>query len=168
MGCGSDPPRVRETRPQPASVGLRAPEIRHLLRLVGSGADAVRAFTVIVMVGAVLGLLAAHFLGTRESAGRPCRDAGAGRYPVAAVLAACGREPYIDWGWCRSRLGRSPRCGLARGPVVVGAQPNPGVLCPGDGEALLVLTVLGLRVFAALPATIRAARSDVTWVLSGG
>jgi len=37
-----------------------------------------------------------------------------------------------------------------------------------DGEIVLVLTVLGLGVLAALPSAIRAAGIDIPRVLSGG
>jgi len=143
-------------------------EIRHLFRLVGSGADAVRAFAFILIVGAVLGLLAAHFRAREKRRA----DLAARRVPAAIRLRLFWRtvaEDLILTG-AGAGLGLAAAHGVAwRADLWLwGHNQILMSFALVDGEALLVLTVLGLCALAALPAIIRAARIDVSRVLSGG
>ena len=155
-------------RPMVTQAARPAFEIRHLFRLVGSGADAVRAFTVILIVGAILGLLAAHFR-ARENR----------RADLTVMWAPSTIRLRPFWRTVAENLiltGAGAGLGLAAAHGVAWRaglwlwEHNRILLSFArvDGEALLVLTVLGLCALAALPATIRAARIDVSRVLSGG
>ena len=143
-------------------------EIPHLFRLVGSGADAVRAFTVILIVGAVLGLLVAQF---RARENRRA-DLAVMRVPATVRLRPFWRtvaENLILTG-VGAGLGLAAAHGVAWRAGLWLWEHNQILMSFAwvDGEALLVLTVLGLCALAALPATIRAARIDVSRVWSGG
>ncbi len=127
-----------------------------------------RAFTAILMVGAVLGLLAAH-IRVRE---HRLADLCVMRAPAAIRLRPFWRtvaESLILTG-AGAGLGLAAAHGVAWRAGLWWWEHNQILVSFAwvDGEALLVLTVLGLCVRGALPATIRAAPFDVPRVLSGG
>lgn len=143
-------------------------EIRRLFRLVGFGADVVRAFAVILVAGAVLGLFTALFQALEE------------RRADLAMMRVFGAT-RIRLGWqilaesliltvAGAALGLLVAHGVAWGAGLWLWEQNQILVsfAWADGEAALVLTVLVLGVLAALPSAVRAARIDIPRVLSGG
>ncbi len=143
-------------------------EIQRLLRLIGFGADVVRAFAVILVVGAVLGLFTALFQAHEER-----------RADLAVMRVLGATQRRLFWQIVVESLILTVT-GIALGLVLAhgvawGASlwlwEYSQILVSfawADGEIVLVLTVLGLGVLAALPSAIRAAGIDIPRVLSGG
>ena len=143
-------------------------EIQRLLRLIGFGADVVRAFAVILVVGAVLGLFTALFQAHEER-----------RADLAVMRVLGATQRRLFWQIVAESLILTV-AGIALGLVLAhgvawGASlwlwEYSQILVSfawADGEIVLVLTVLGLGVLAALPSAIRAAGIDIPRVLSGG
>ena len=143
-------------------------EIRRLFRLVGYGADVVRAFAVILVIGAVLGLFTALFQALEER-----------RTDLAVMRVLGATQLRLFWQIVAESLiltvaGAALGLVLAHG-VAWGAslwlwEYNQIMVsfAWADGEAVLVLAVVGLGILAALPSAVRAARIDIPRVLSGG
>ncbi len=143
-------------------------EIRRLFRLVGYGADIVRAFAVILVIGAVLGLFTALFQALEER-----------RADLAVMRVLGATQLRLFWQIVAESLiltvaGTVLGLVLAHG-VAWGASlwlwEHNQILVSfawADGEVVLVLAVLGLGILAALPSAVRAARIDIPRVLSGG
>ena len=143
-------------------------EIRRLFRLVGFGADVVRAFAVILVAGAVLGLFAALFQALEER-----------RADLAVMRVLGATQLRLFWQIMAESLiltitGTVLGLAIAHGVAWAAGLwlwEHNQILVSfawADGEAVLVLTVLGLGVLAALPSAVRAARIDIPRVLSGG
>ncbi len=143
-------------------------EIRRLFRLVGFGADVVRAFAVILVAGAVLGLFAALFqaLEERRADLAMMRVFGATRLRLGWQILA---ESLI-LTTAGAALGLLIAHGVAWGAGIWLWEQNQILVSFvwADGEWALILTVLALGVLAALPSAVRAARIDIPRVLSGG
>ncbi len=143
-------------------------EIQRLLRLIGFGADVVRAFAVVLVIGAVLGLFTALFQAHEER-----------RADLAVMRVLGATQRRLFWQIVVESLILTV-AGIALGLVLAhgvawGASlwlwEYSQILVSfawADGEIVLVLTVLGLGVLAALPSAIRAAGIDIPRVLSGG
>ena len=143
-------------------------EIRRLFRLVGYGADVVRAFAVILVIGAVLGLFTALFQALEER-----------RADLAVMRVLGATQLRLFWQIVAESLiltvaGTVLGLVLAHG-VAWGASlwlwEHNQILVSfawADGEVVLVLAVLALGILAALPSAVRAARIDIPRVLSGG
>ena len=143
-------------------------EIRRLFRLVGYGADVVRAFAVILVIGAVLGLFTALFQALEER-----------RADLAVMRVLGATQLRLFWQIVAESLiltvaGTVLGLALAHGVAWAAGLwlwEHNQILVSfawADGEAVLVLAVLGLGVLAALPSAVRAARIDIPRVLSGG
>jgi putative ABC transport system permease protein len=143
-------------------------EIQRLLRLLGFGADVVRAFAVVLVIGAVVGLFTALFQALEER-----------RADLAVMRVLGATQRRLFWQIVVESLILTV-AGIALGLVLAhgvawGASlwlwEYSQILVSfawADGEIVLVLTVLGLGVLAALPSAIRAAGIDIPRVLSGG
>ena len=143
-------------------------EIQRLLRLIGFGADVVRAFAVILVIGAVLGLFTALFQAHEER-----------RADLAVMRVLGATQRRLFWQIVAESLiltvagialGLALAHGLAWGASLWLWEYSQILVsfAWADGEIVLVLTVLGLGVLAALPSAIRAAGIDIPRVLSGG
>ncbi len=143
-------------------------EIRRLFRLVGYGADIVRAFAVILVIGAVLGLFTALFQALEER-----------RADLAVMRVLGATQLRLFWQIVAESLiltiaGTVLGLALAHGVAWAAGLwlwEHNQILVSfawADGEIVLVLAVLGLGILAALPSAVRAARIDIPRVLSGG
>ncbi len=145
-----------------------AHEIRRLFRLVGIGAEVVRAFAFILVAGALLGLFTTLFQALEER-----------RTDLAMMRVLGATRQRLFWQILAESLiltvtgivlGLVIAHGLAWGASQWLWMQNHVLVSFGwaVGETGLVATVLALGLLAALPSALRATRIDIPKVLSAG